>query len=514
MAINRHRRLFVSAVGAFILSFGAPVWAQGFPGGHRDALGPLYEAAPRPIPSPKAHPRARMDAVHHWNGIAIDASGLDHTPLAPDEARIFGEQYGPTRASRAMAIVHIAIFEAVNAIRGHYRSYAGISPVPNDASIDAAIAQAAHDTLAALFPSQASSFDALLAEELDLISNGHVKQNGIEVGQRTAAAILALRANDGSEHPEPQVGIDFTTSDEPGKWRQDPVSENPLALGAHWGEVKPFVMESADQFRVPLPPSLDSAEYVAAFDEAKRFGGDGIVTPTERTGEQTEIGIYWAYDGTPSLCAPPRLYNQIAVHIADQMRLDVLELARLLALVNMAMADAGIAIWESKYYYQFWRPVTGIREADVGSGPTGQGDGNAATLGDPTFTPLGAPASNLIGPNFTPPFSAYPSGHAGFGGALFETLRKFFGRDNIPFTFVSDEFNGVTRDHDGNFRPLTPRSFASLSEAEEENGQSRIYLGIHWAFDKTEGISQGRNVADYVFDHAFTPLHPSPRRPR
>ena len=178
------------------------------------------------------------------------------------------------------------------------------------------------------------------------------------------------------------------------------------------------------------------------------------------------------------------------------------------------MADAGIAIWESKYYYQFWRPVTGIREADVGSGPTGQGDGNAATLGDPTFTPLGAPASNLIGPNFTPPFPAYPSGHAGFGGALFETLRKFFGRDNIPFTFVSDEFNGVTRDHDGNFRPLTPRSFASLSEAEEENGQSRIYLGIHWAFDKTEGISQGRNVADYVFDHAFTPLHPSPRRPR
>ena len=119
MAINRHRRLFVSAVGAFILSFGAPVWAQGFPGGHRDALGPLYEAAPRAIPSPKAHPRARMDAVHHWNGIAIDASGLDHTPLAPDEARIFGEQYGPTRASRAMAIVHIAIFEAVKAVAEH-----------------------------------------------------------------------------------------------------------------------------------------------------------------------------------------------------------------------------------------------------------------------------------------------------------------------------------------------------------------------------------------------------------
>ncbi len=220
-----------------------------------------------------------------------------------------------------------------------------------------------------------------------------------------------------------------------------------------------------------------------------------------------QIGIYWAYDGTPSLCAPPRLYNQLAVQIADQMGSNVVELARLLALVNTAMADAGIAIWESKYYYEFWRPVTGIREAEVGTGPTGAGDGNPATTGDPTFTPLGAPASNLAGPNFTPPFPAYPSGHAGFGGALFQTLRRFYGTDNITFTFVSDEFNGVTQDNTGHVRPLLPRSFSSLSAAEEENGQSRIYLGIHWAFDKTEGIAQGRRVADYVFKHAFVPLH-------
>jgi hypothetical protein len=170
------------------------------------------------------------------------------------------------------------------------------------------------------------------------------------------------------------------------------------------------------------------------------------------------------------------------------------------------MADAGIAIWESKYYYDFWRPVTGIREADASTGPTGQGDGNPATLGDPNFSPLGAPASNLNGPNFTPPFPAYPSGHAGFGGALFQILRKFYGTDRLPFTFISDEYNGITRDNEGNVRPLKPRSFNSLSEAEEENGQSRIYLGIHWAFDKSEGISQGRKVADYVFDQTFTPL--------
>ena len=170
------------------------------------------------------------------------------------------------------------------------------------------------------------------------------------------------------------------------------------------------------------------------------------------------------------------------------------------------MADAGIAIWESKYYYELWRPVTGIREADAGTGPTGAGDDNPETVGDPTFTPLGAPASNLTGPNFTPPFPSYPSGHAGFGGALFETLRRFYRTDDIPFTFVSDEFNGVTTDNQGHVRPLVPRSFASLSEAEEENGQSRIYLGIHWAFDKSEGIAQGRRVADYVFDNAIRRL--------
>jgi hypothetical protein len=283
------------------------------------------------------------------------------------------------------------------------------------------------------------------------------------------------------------------------------VSEIPLALGARWAEVRPFVLESAAQFRAAPPPRLDSERYAAAFEEVQSLGGDGITTPTARNEEQTLIGIYWAYDGTPSLCAPPRLYNQIAVQIAEAMGSDTVELARLLALVNVAMADAGIAIWESKYHYDYWRPVTGIREADPGTGPTGAGDGNTDTFGDPLFTPLGAPASNLDGPNFTPPFPAYPSGHAGFGGALFQMLRRFYGTDAIAFTFISDEFNGETRDNEGNVRPLVARSFATLSQAEEENGQSRIYLGIHWAFDKTAGIRMGRRVANYVYRHAFRP---------
>jgi hypothetical protein len=405
-----------------------------------------------------------------------------------------------------MAIVHIAMFDAINAVVRQYQSYTGVHAPAGPMSLYVAVGQAAHDTLSALFPSQAPAFDAALAEDLRTAKNKKAKANGVALGKRAAKAILALRAADGSQTAEPRIGIDHITSDAVGHWRQDPISLIPLALGGHWGECIPFVLQAASQFRTPPPPALDSAEYAAAYNEVKRLGGDGVVTSTERTDEQTFIGTFWAYDGTPSLCAPPRLYNQIALQIADQMGSDDVDVARLLALVNVAMADAGMAVWDSKFHYDFWRPITGIRESDAGTGPTGSGDGNALTVGDPNFHPLGAPASNLTGPNFTPPFPAYPSGHAGFGGALFQTLRRFYGTDDIAFTFVSDEFNGLTRANDGVTRPYAPRSFSSLSQAEEENGQSRIYLGIHWSFDKTAGIAQGRRVADYVFDHTFAPV--------
>jgi len=445
-------------------------------------------------------------ALTHWNHICIDASGLDHTPVQPGEPRIFGEQVGPCRSARAVAIVQIAVFDAMNAILGGYESFTNQPRVLRDTSLAAAIGQAAHDTMIELWPSQAGSCDDHLTHDLASIPESPAKTRGIEVGRRAAAAILTLRRNDGSAHREPRYGIEYVAGLEPGVWRQDPISQHPLALGAFWGEkVRPFVMTSASQFRTPPPPAMTGNEYTVAYNEAKVLGGDGVVTPTARTEEQTFIGTYWAYDGTPSLCAPPRLYNQIAVQIAEQMRLGALEMARLLALANTAMADAGLAIWESKYHWKFWRPVAGIRESDPGTGPTGLGDGNPNTIGDPNYTPLGAPASNLSGPNFTPPFPAYPSGHAGFGGALFQTLRRFFGRDDIRFTFVSDEFNGRTRDNQGRIRPYRPRTFTTFSQAEEENGQSRIYLGIHWSFDKTEGITQGRLVADQVFDTTFRP---------
>ncbi len=514
----RHTRHVAIAAVALLASGGAAIGvAQTVAGGFEGFWGPKYRPQTTPTSSARsqetraettvlgrirpapANTRARLV---HWNGIAIDASGVDHTPVAPGEVRTFGEQLGPGRASRAMAIVHIAIFDAVNAIYQDWQSYTGIAEAPPGASVDAAIAHAAHDTLVSLFPSQAAALDEELSKDMALIS-ARGREAGQHLGKRAAAAILADRRKDGSERPEPRLGNEYIASDQPGQWRQDPVSELPVALGAYWGSVRPFVIESGAAFRVPAPPALSSRAYAAAFEEVKRLGGNGSTTPTERTGDQHSAGIYWAYDGMPSLCAPPRLYNQVAMIVADQMGSDFFQLTRLLTLVNVAMADAGIAIWESKYHYKLWRPVTGIREADKDTGPTGLGDGNVATIGDPTFHPLGAPASNLSGPDFTPPFPSYPSGHAGFGGAVFEVLRQFYRTDAIQFTFTSDEYNGVTLGANGQARPNDPRTFTSLSHAEEENGQSRIYLGIHWSFDKTQGIAQGRRVARSVMRNAF-----------
>lgn len=451
---------------------------------------------------------AEIAAIKTWNTIAIDATGLDHTPSNQGPAHTFGQQVGPCRASRAEAIVHIAIFEAVNAIKGGYESYAGIGAAPAGTSLRAAVAQAAHDACVALWPSQSAIFAGHLATELAAVSAGTAKTDGIALGANCAAAVLVLRANDNMPVGEQQYGVDYVAGNDAGEWRQDPIAQQPVALGAQWGEIDPFVINSVVQFRLPPPPAIDSVEYATAFNEVKTLGGDGTITPTTRTADQTHAGIYWAYDGVPSLCAPPRLYNQIAVHIAEQEGTNTaIELARLLALVNTAMADAGLTSWDSKYFYKYWRPITGIREADLGTGPNGLGDDNPLTTGDATYVPLCAPASNQNpGTNFTPPFPAYPSGHATFGGALFQTLRRFYGTDHIPFTFVSDEYNGVTTDSTGAVRPLLPRSFANLTEAETENGQSRIYLGIHWSFDATGGIQQGNNVGNYVYDHAFRPI--------
>ena len=244
-----------------------------------DYLGPQFKAATRTSAvavTGITTGNAAVDVLTHWNKISVDASGLDHTPVAPGDPRIFGEQLGPARAARAIAIVHIAMFDSVNAIAGGYKSYTNVTAAPT-ASMNAAIAQAAHDTLAALFPSQRATFDQALAQDLDNISAGAARTDGIDLGQRAAAAILQLRANDGSAQAEPRLGQQFFTSNDVGKWRQDPISQSPVALGANWGLVTPFVLQSATQFRAPAPPALNSPEYAAAYNNrgvSRRDRGD------------------------------------------------------------------------------------------------------------------------------------------------------------------------------------------------------------------------------------------------
>lgn len=419
------------------------------------------------------------DMVLQWHTIALDAVRDDHALSSPRE------QFGPTRSSRALGIVQAAVYDAVNSIDGTYEPYLFSEKAAPGASIEAAAAQAAHDALVWLYPSRAANFDAALKEDLAAIPQASA-QAGAVVGRAVAAKLTKLRANDGANEPS-----SYVFRNEPTTWSPDPLHPNQQALTPNWGRVAPFTMTSGDEFRPEAPPDSKSDEYAAAFQEVVEYGGDGTTTPTKRSEEQTEIGIFWGYDGQPGLCSPPRLYNQIVAQIARDRGNTMIANARLLALVNLAQADAAIASWDAKYAYDLARPITAIRQADR--------DGNPDTIGDPTWAPYGAPANNGNGTNFTPPFPAYTSGHATFGGAVFETLRDFYGTDDIAFTFLSDEFNGKTFDQNGVQRPLKPRSFASLSQAEEENGQSRIYLGIHWAFDKTAGIKQGNQIADRVF---------------
>jgi hypothetical protein len=436
------------------------------------------------------------DVVLRWNAVALDALkndyALGHTP----------DQGGPTRDSRALAIVHAAIFDAANSIDGRYTAYLTVAPNAKGASLDAAVAQAAHDTLAQLYPSQTAMFDGALADTLAHVPNGKAEDKGIAVGKYVAAAILTARANDGSDGM-----MDYHPIGKPGHHQPDPLHPDQGFLTPDWGKVTPFAIPDVAQYVSIPPPALTSAEYTAAFDEVKALGavdaetsdrnGDG---QPDRTAEQTRIGIFWGYDGSPGLGTPPREYNQIVRIVAQQQHNSVFDNARLFALVNIAMADGGIQCWDTKYIYDFWRPVIAIRAANT--------DGNPDTVREADWAPLGAPRSDdPAGTNFTPPFPAYTSGHATFGAAMFRTLARFYGRDDITFSFTSDEFNGVTKDQDGSVRPVVTRTYHSFSQAAEENGQSRIYLGIHWRFDKVEGIKAGNAIADFAFAHLLRPLH-------
>lgn len=269
----------------------------------------------------------------------------------------------------------------------------------------------------------------------------------------------------------------------------DANGNDPLSLGAYWGGVTPLVLISGDQFRAPPPPLPGTPEYVAAFNEVEAIGASTDTPGSTSTARTRFIGNYWGYDATPLLGTPPRLFNQIAVQVAkDQRMTDPEELARYLAMINTALGDAGIAAWDTKYYYTYWRPVTGVRRQSemAGSGVTG----------NPTWKPVGASVINTTAPIVaTPPFPAYVSGHATFAGATFGLMRKFF-TNNTRFTFVSDEYSGEGTDPFGVPRPLVPVRYRSLQQAQEERGISRIYNGVHWQYDNIEGQVIGQKIAD------------------
>lgn len=391
------------------------------------------------------------DVILDWSEITLDAIRADRT--------------APPRAGRALAMVHVAMFDAVNAVSQNYDPYLDLNvTVRAGTSREAAAATAAHRVLVALFPGQSAAFDAALANTLGQIADGQSQNDGEALGIAVGDAMLALRNADGSG-----ATVAYTVGTEPGDWQPTPPAFAAAVL-PQWPDVTPFCIPDIAQVRRPGPPALTSAEYATSFNEVKALGE---VNSTARTADQTQIAFFWV-DG-PGTATPPGHWFQIARDVANQRGTSLEENARLFALLGMAECDAGICAWDNKYAYDDWRPVTAIRAADT--------DGNPDTEPDPAWTPL-IP---------TPPFPSYTSGHSTFSGAGGKILALFFGRDDLPFSTASDDVPGVTR------------NFNRFSEASNEAGRSRIYGGIHWEYDNQDGLSTGRELALYVFDHFLQP---------
>lgn len=391
------------------------------------------------------------------------------------------------------------------------------------------MAAAAHCTLSALFPSQQAFFE-LKHLQAGLMGGG--LNEGHDFGVLVAQRLLDDRADDPVPGENDRNGDNgYATSVGRGAHRPDP--DNP-----DQGYYTPFYGAGSKGFAITArheldaPPRPGDPDYLDALREVR---GKGIAPElagmlpsafAKRTVDETLIGIFWAYDGPKEIGTPPRLYNQVVRTLAIAKGNTVGENARLFALVNTAMADAGIPAWDQKYLHNLWRPVIGIREHDTSLGPAGVGKNNISDDADTEWLPLGAPASNSLEAtkfvkNFTPNFPAYPSGHATFGAAALHMTRLFYGemerkRDNLfkNLEFVSDEFNGVTRDNKGAVRPKHVRNFPKgLWGMIEENGRSRVFLGVHWVFDafavdkdgKTDltrnigGVPLGLKIAEDIF---------------
>jgi hypothetical protein len=313
--------------------------------------------------------------------------------------------------------------------------------------------------------------DSAYASALGAIPDGAAKTRGIAVGHAAAQAILTLRIGDGAT-----AFVPYSAGTSPGDWQPtpNPVPFDPPAAGDRlpasvpwWGDIPTFGLRTSDQFQTDGPPALTSDRYTRDFNEVKAIG---VKLSAVRTVDQTLIARFW-YEGSPSG------WSRIARVVAEAHALDAWERARLLALVNLAMADGFIAGWKDKYTFNFWRPVTAIRAGDT--------DGNDGTIPDPGW-------DSLLN---SPALPDYPSTHSILGGAASEVLRRFFHHDDIAFTTTSGApFGGITR------------SYTSFSQAAVENGNSRIYAGIHFRSAVEDGIAQGRRIGRFVFTHALKPL--------
>lgn len=383
------------------------------------------------------------DVVTDWNEKAV---------VAAYTARIT-----PDMQARANAMVHLAMFEAINAISPRFTPYRGQLRAEPGASPVAAGAAAAHHVLVKLFPDQAKDFDAALQTSLASVADGPPKTSGLKLGEQSGAAMLAERLKDGADAP-----ITYRPFTVPGKY-----VPTPFPASSTWGVVQPFAIRSGDQFRPPPPVALSSPQWAKDYNEVKSVGGK---SGSSRTPEQTDIARFWQLTG-------PATYNPVTRQVSVAKNLDLLDNARLFALSTMACADAAIAVFDAKYAYNFWRPVTAIRNGDI--------DGNDATQLDAAWEPYIS----------TPMHPEYPCAHCIFQGTAAGVLQALYG-DTVPkFTLSSTAAPGINR------------SFERLSDYVADVVNGRIYEGVHYRFSGEVGAAMGRNISQYVVQNFLKPTN-------
>ncbi|MEO5938800.1 MAG: PEP-CTERM sorting domain-containing protein [Sphingomonas sp.] len=365
----------------------------------------------------------------------------------------------PVLASRSIAMAQLAIFEAANATTGaRYDSYLNINAT-SGADTRAAIATATYQVLATVNAARAADYAAARDASLALVTDGTAKSQGMDAGYAIAAAVLALRANDGSTATLPYTPQPVGT---PGAWQPTPPGNLPAAL-PQWQNVTPWLMTNVQDFVSPPRPALTSQTYTDDFNEVKDWGG---TVSAFRTADQSNSATVWA----STLGVLP--WENVAIDLAQSNGLDTTDSARMLALLAMGNADTIIALWKTKYIYDFWRPVTAIRGADI--------DGNASTLSDPTWS------SFLTTPNYP----SYDSGVSAIAANAATILTSYFG-DTNKFCIVAS---------------AGQRCYDSFSSAEQAAADARIYGGMHFRFETVAGLQQGTKVANFTLGNALAPV--------